>query len=53
MRHEATDPATAYAKFVAQSRFDALPAPVVDTVKLFILDTLGVSLAGTTGRGGG
>ena len=48
MRHEATDPATAYAKFVAQSRFDALPAPVVDTVKLFILDTLGVSLAGTT-----
>ena len=43
-----TDPARAYADFVARSRFAALPAEVVNTVKLFILDTLGVALAGST-----
>jgi 2-methylcitrate dehydratase PrpD len=43
-----TDPAARYADFVAHSRFDALPADVVNTVKLFILDTLGVALAGST-----
>ena len=48
MRQEAKDPARAYAEFVSRSHFDALPPSVVDTVKLFILDTLGVTLAGTT-----
>ena len=52
MRQEARDPgrdpAGDYAEFVSEIRFDALPQSVVDTVKLFILDTLGVSLAGTT-----
>jgi len=48
MRQEARDPARDYAEFVSEIRFDALPRSVVDTVKLFILDTLGVTLAGTT-----
>jgi len=43
-----TDPAKAYADFVAQSRFSALPAAVVTTVKHFVLDTLGAALAGST-----
>lgn len=33
-------------KFVASTRYESLPAAVVDTVKLRILDTLGAGLAG-------
>ena len=47
-REPSTDPAGAYADFVARSRYAALPAAVVSTIKLFVLDTLGVALAGST-----
>ena len=48
IRDASADPAAAYADFVARSRYEALPADVVSTIKLFILDTLGVALAGST-----
>src|SRR6185369_7947352 len=48
IREAFADPAGAYADFAARSRFEALPGDVVGTIKLFILDTLGVALAGST-----
>lgn len=48
MQQAPKDSARAYAQFVRECRFESLPAAVVDTIKLFILDTLGVALAGTT-----
>jgi len=32
------------AKYIAESRFEALPGPVVEHVKLLVLDTIGVGV---------
>lgn len=38
----------ALAGYIAGSRFEHLPKPIVEHVKLLVLDTLGVGLYGTT-----
>ena len=43
-----TTPATEIADFVARTRFEDLPGPVVAKAKRHILDTLGAALAGAT-----
>ena len=38
----------ALAEFIAGSRFDQLPKPIVEHVKLFVLDTIGVGVFGAS-----
>jgi len=38
----------ALAEYIAGSRYDALPKPLVEHAKLFILDTIGVGVLGTS-----
>lgn len=40
-----------FAEHIARTRFEALPDEVVDLAKVFILDTLGVGVAGSTADG--
>ncbi|MBI3965652.1 MAG: MmgE/PrpD family protein [Chloroflexi bacterium] len=48
----ARDPAFAFARHVAQTPFEALPAVAVEATKKDILDTLGAALAGSAAAGG-
>ena len=45
------DAIDAFAAHVARTRFEDLPEAVVARAKVFILDTLGVGLAGSDGPG--
>lgn len=42
-------PTEAISRFVAETRFDALPGPVVEAAKIAILDGIGCLLAGSAG----
>ena len=44
-----SDPIHAFATHVAQARFEDLPPAAITAAKIFILDTLGVGLAGSNG----
>ena len=46
-----TDAALAFAAHVAATRFHHLPPPAVERAKVFLLDTLGVAMAGSTAQG--
>ena len=46
-----TDAALAFAAHVAATRFHHLPPPAVERAKIFLLDTLGVAMAGSTAQG--
>ena len=45
------DAIDAFAAHVVRTRFEDLPGAVVGRAKVFILDTLGVGLAGSDGPG--
>lgn len=44
-----TDAIDTFARHVASTGFDDIPAAAIDKAKIFILDSLGVAIAGTTG----
>ena len=49
MGDDGTDAIDAFARHVASTGFDDIPAQAIDKAKTFILDSFGVAIAGTTG----
>ncbi len=49
--HFATEPAQQLAGLVAQTRYEDLPGEVIERAKMSILDTLAVTIAGSSQTG--
>jgi 2-methylcitrate dehydratase PrpD len=51
MTHKDKDPAQTLARYISQASYEQLPQDCVVKCKAFVLDTIGVAIAGTTAEG--